>query len=508
MINYVRIEALDGFGVTDIQPGAKELNITVGGNEPLYLIEVPLSTGFNSVGYAPVLQAYPNARSFPIPRFDGDRDRLYSGFVTIRTNAAGQRETVGPIRYATKLYNLSPDQTPYPVPDSKKGLQVQMVQDALDLGIKHAAINVNLTMLIDPSRQPNNYLWRMDGETFYFNRAYLDSLPIKRLSDAGVNTSLIILAYQTREPERDVLLHPWFDRTAPNKLGAFNVRTAAGTKWYKASMEFLANRFSGTNAVNGRVWGYIIGNEVNSHWYWYNMGNAPQSLVVQEYEKAVRLAQIAVRKSSASARIYLSLEHHWNIAYDRNVLRTCPGRSLLDQFNRLAQMGGNYDWHVAFHPYPENLMDPRTWLDESATMEVNTPRITFKNIEMLPRYLKQPEMQFENKPRRATLSEQGFNSGNTGEAELLQAAAYCYAYKKVEYLEGVDAFIYHRHVDNIGEGDAHFGLWRRQPNSNGTPADIKLIYDAFKYADTPDWRFHFDFALPILGLARWDDLPR
>ncbi len=507
-INYIRIEALDGFGVTEILPNGKELNISVAGNEPLYLIEVPMNTGFGTVGYSPVLQAYPVSRAFPIPRFDGDRDRLYSGFVTIRTNAAGQRETVGPIRYPTKLINVSKDKTAYPTATSKKGLQVQMADDALSLGIKHAALNLNLTALIDPSRQPNNYSWRMDGETYFFNRNYLDSLRIKQLSDAGVNVSLIILAYQTRDQTRDVLLHPWFDASAPNHLGAFNVRTAAGVKWFKAAMEFLADRFSGTNFTNGRVWGYIIGNEVNSHWHWYNLGNAPVNLVAQEYEKAIRLAHIAVRKSSASARVYLSLEHHWNISYERNQFHTCAGRTLLDEFNRLAQMGGNYDWQLAFHPYPENLMDPRTWLDKTATLDENTPRITFKNIELLPRYLGQPVLRFEDKPRRAILSEQGFNSGDDVEMELFQAAAYCYAYKKVENLDGIDSFIYHRHVDNIGEGNAHFGLWRRQPNSNGTPHSQKPIYRAFQAADTRDWAQVFEFALPLIGINRWEELTR
>ena len=507
-ISFIRIEALDGFGVTDIIPSAQELQISVTGNEPLYLIEVPIQSGFSTVSYAPVLKAYPVARAFPIPRYDGDRDRLYSGFVAIKTNAFGQRETVGPIRFVNKLYNISSDKTAYPLAQSKKGLQVQMIDDALKLGIKHAAINLNLTALVDPAKRLGNYTWKMDGETYYFNRSYLDGLGVKQLSDAGVNISLIILAYQTRDPARDVLIHPWFDTTTPNHLGAFNVRSSSGVKWFKACMEFLADHYSGTKSLNGRVWGYIIGNEVNSHWYWYNLGNAPQSLVAQEYEKAIRIAHIAIRKSSANARVYLSLEHHWNMSYDKNLLRTCPGRSLLEEFNRLAQMGGNYDWQLAFHPYPENLMDPRTWLDKTAIQDPSTKRITFKNIDQLTAFLDSPALRYENKPRRAILSEQGFNSGNTADIELAQAAAYCYAYKRVENLEGIDSFIYHRHVDNIGEGDAMFGLWRRQPNSNGTPANAKLIYVVFMFADTPRWRQEFNMYLPIIGATDWDNLPR
>ena len=39
---------------------------------------------------------------------------------------------------------------PYPTAASKKGLQVEMVDDALALGVKHAALNFNLSQLIDP----------------------------------------------------------------------------------------------------------------------------------------------------------------------------------------------------------------------------------------------------------------------------------------------------------------------------------------------------------------------
>ena len=39
---------------------------------------------------------------------------------------------------------------PYPVAASKKGLQVEIIDDALALGVKHATFNVNLSQLILP----------------------------------------------------------------------------------------------------------------------------------------------------------------------------------------------------------------------------------------------------------------------------------------------------------------------------------------------------------------------
>src|SRR4029079_17164842 len=103
----------------------------------------------------------------------------------------------------------------------------------------------------------------------------------------------------------------------------------------------------------------------------------------------VRACHTAVRKFSSSARVFISLEHHWNIRYAGcDETQGFAGRPFVDYFNKLAKEGGNFDWHIAFHPYPENLFEPRTWNDKSATVDENTPRITFKNLEMLPRYLR------------------------------------------------------------------------------------------------------------------------
>ena len=40
----------------------------------------------------------------------------------------------------------------YPTAASKKGLQVEMTENARSLGVKHAALNVNLSQLVDPAR--------------------------------------------------------------------------------------------------------------------------------------------------------------------------------------------------------------------------------------------------------------------------------------------------------------------------------------------------------------------
>lgn len=180
-----------------------------------------------------------------------------------------------------------------------------------------------------------------------------------------------------------------------------------------------------------------------------------------------------------------------------------PGRDFLDTFARLTRERGDLDWNVAWHPYPEDLGNPRAWADKTVTRDDNTNKVTFKNLEVLPKHLEKPEYLFNGRPRRIILSEQGFHTLLTPEGEKLQAAAYAYAWEKIQTLPTIDAFIYHRHVDHAHEGGLRLGLWRNAPNSIADPYHKKLIYGLFQTAGTPAWRTAADALLPVTGLQSW-----
>src|SRR5678810_1237344 len=125
-----------------------------------------------------------------------------------------------------------PDITPFPTPPSKKGLQVQMVDDALALGIKHAALNVNLSQLLDIRSNINNPTLHIDNHDFSFHRGYVEHLDrqIKALSDHQVVVSLILLYYRSAdEALNKLMLHPKYDPAAPNNLSAFNTTNPEST---------------------------------------------------------------------------------------------------------------------------------------------------------------------------------------------------------------------------------------------------------------------------------------
>lgn len=394
----------------------------------------------------------------------------------------------------------APDATPFPQPPNIKGLQVQMTDDALKLGIHHAGVNISIGALMQAT----------DGSSF--NEGYAKALDsqIKPLSDAGVLVYLIVLAYPTKKAEKDaILVHPDARKDGKYNISAFNTATPEGTAWFRKVMAFMAERWSGAHPEHGRIWGWIIGNEVNSHWLWYNMGLKSLEQAASEHEKAVRIAHEEIRRCSTNARVYLSFDHHWRISMAGiSPQEATPGRDFLDAFARIARKRGDFDWNVAHHPYPEDLGNPRVWADKSVTFDDETTKVTFKNLEVLCRHLEKPEMLYNGKPRRVILSEQGFQTLLTPEGEKLQAAAYAYAWEKCQRLPLIDAFIYHRHVDHAHEGGLRVGLWRNAPGSVFTPHSTKMIYDLFIKAGTPEWSEAAKFALPVAGMKSWDELTR
>ena len=401
---------------------------------------------------------------------------------------------------------------PFPATVLKKGLQVQMIDDALALGIGHAALNVDLTRLIDPSGKGAGPRWTSEGKQFAFSQSAVVDLDkrVKPLSDKGVVVYLILLAYASGDPTRDALmLHPDYARGAKNAgpIGMFNVATPDGAAWLTAATEFLAARYSVSNSPNGQVWGYIAGNEVNSHWFWANMGRAPLERVVDAYEKAVRTIHLAVRKASANARVYVSCDHFWSVRYPAGDEKQCAaGRLFLEAFAATVRKNGDFDWHVAHHPYPEPLTDCRFWLDrKNAPQAQNAKVVTFRNLDVLTQYLEGDPLLWQGKPRRVILSEQGFHCADRPDGERNQAAAFALAYVKVSQMKGIDAFILHRHVDHAKEGGLKLGLWTNKPGSIATPDLKRQMYDVFRAAGTVEQEKAFEFALSVIGVKNWDE---
>lgn len=422
--------------------------------------------------------------SLVISRYEGARDRITSGFVVKQAQA-----TLSGVRFATDFKKISKYQAPYPKIKSIKGLQVTDIPDAVKLGVRHAAINLNQGDFMLSGPEDGAMVHEINGKKFYFDSKQVHSFDtrVKNLTDNGILVSLILLnsknwAKSMTPDMQSILLHPKYD--PEGLISAFNLTNAKGYEYYEAFIDFTMNRYADPKAQYGRVWGMIIGNEIDSHWIWGNAGLITAEQYLREYTTAMRTAYIIGAKYNTNLRVYISLTHMFNKPYNDNPKQTISARRCLELLTANCQREGDFPWSVAYHPYPEDLSFPDFWNDATATDSMDTTiRITFKNIELLPKFLSQPQYLYHGQQRKIILSEQGFNSRKTDESEQFQAAAYALAYDKIRKSPGIEAFILHAHQDNLGEFGLNLGLWR--VDESNKPISKKPIYDVFRDIDGP-----------------------
>ena len=159
-----------------------------------------------------------------------------------------------------------------------------------------------------------------------------------------------------------------------------------------------------------------------------------------------------------------------------------------------TQAEGDFKWGVAHHPYPQSLFEPKSWLDDQATFDYDTPQITFKNLEVLDAWIKQPRALYQGKIKRTVfLSEQNPNSKDYSEEALReQAAGMAYAMKKLEACDGIDAYQMHGWFDQRAEGGLRIGgaSWTTRPiradaSRHGSYFRLSGRIERTKYSSSP-----------------------
>lgn len=476
--------------------------ITATASSICLLLDQPLSSSAQLSLYAPVY-GKENA-----PLYECSLPAADTACITIPRDVAGRdgvclryEVRVNGQRIPGKCYVESiqdaPRCFPYPEVDTKKGLQISDAADAKILGVRHSAINVNQGDFLLPAPVEGNTIeYVYDGRTFYFNRHVVEENDkrLKDLSDIGVIITLILLNSRNwsagRVPDDfwAVLRHPDYTDDDPEALiSQFNLCTEEGLAYYRAFIAFLTDRYTREDGAYGRVYGMIVGNEVNSGYVWCNAGQKDVQAYTTEYTHIVRVTWQTAAAVYAHIRIYLSFDHFWRDANFGNnqPLKYYGTKPMLEILNRLALEEGQIPWNIAFHPYPQDLNYPDFWNDTMATEDDNASIITFRNLEVLARFTYEPEFLCNGQRRRIILSEQGFNSHFTPESEVLQAAAYGHAYRKIMSIPEIDSFILHAHRDNIAEFGLNLGLWRRKKDSGEMDAP-KPIYYVFKAIDQKD----------------------
>ena len=434
-------------------------------------------------------------------------DRLLSRFAIVQKDGANY-QLISHARYADDVKPRA--NLPEEKPRNKKGLGgVNMgypISDLDDLGIATVTVNVVLNRYFSTSPQPNFSTTQFAGKTYYVNDKAIeefDKLFQETAKRHIVVSAIVLIGKAGNAPAgsyNKLLAHP---DTDPAGIFAMpNVSGEDGLKAYAAGLNYLAERYSRADGKFGRVHHWIMHNEVNAGWVWTNAGEKTPLLYTDLYHKSMRVAQLIARQYDPNAQAFISLEHHWLSPNDR----IYAGRDILDYLLDFSHAEGDFDWALAFHPYPQSLFQPRVWEDDQVKFSFDTPKITFKNLEVLDAWMKQPRYLFNGKPRIVHLTEQGLNSPDYSEKSLQdQAAGMAYTWQKLKHLDTIKAFDYHNWVDNRGEGGLRIGL-RRFPDDADEPLGKKPIWFVYQALDTANEEAAIAFAKPMVGIQNWDEV--
>jgi hypothetical protein len=472
-------------------------------------IEVPITRTDLFDIVEPIRPAADGRFAVSVPRHVGQHDRLLDRWAVVAKSAEGV-SLRSHFRYADEVKAIG--SPPWPTPRGKKGVGAlwagRPLSDLDDLGISWATVNVVITPLLRGSPGAGRTSFEAFGRTWYADDRTVEHLDQSLLEAAKrqIIVSAIILVGQAKsaaDPTIGKLLaHPDADPAGVYVMP--NLTTAEGVQTYAAALEFLARRYTRADGRFGRIHHWILHNEVDAGWTWTNAGDKSALEYIDLYQRSMRMAHLIARQYDPRAKAFISLTHHWA---KPGGPRFYAGRELLDGLIEFGRAEGDFDWAIAFHPYPQNLGNPRVWEDRRVNFTFDTPQITFKNIEVLDAWVGRPSaMYLGRQVRTVHLTEQGLNSRDYSEKSLRdQAAGMAYAWSKIEGLPTIEAFDYHNWVDNRGEGGLRIGL-RRFPDDKEDPQGKKPIWEVYRAAGTADEAAVFEPYKGVVGVKDWKDV--
>ncbi len=407
---------------------------------------------------------------FRVPRFYDGEDLMYRKWAIADVSKA---ERVSHYVYADIFDAIQLNMPPKFTHRTKKGLTCvswefeEILPELIGMGVRHVNTNFFLNHMLAADNAEDVIEMKFRGKTYRLNgpivRSY-DRISKYCYENQLSLTAIILLGFEGIPEQYKSILHP--EAGSPGLYAMPNFTSREGFETYLALLNFLAERYSTPEGTYGRINNWIMHNEVDYQKTWTNMGIQPMSVYMDHLARSMRLMDIAARSRNPAAKVFISLTHEWNTPYDAT-LQTYAPREMLDFLADIDRAEGDFNWGVAYHPYPEDLFKPDMWNDKSPSKGMDTRIITFENIDILPRYLNQKKFLRKGAPRTILLSEQGFHSEYTDEGFELQSQALIFAWRHIKDLDTIEAMHYHRWVDHPGEGGLMLGL-RKLP-ADGKP---------------------------------------
>ena len=437
-------------------------------------------------------------------------DRSLSKWVIAKIGTQSD-EIISHARYSDEI--LSTQNMNAQRPSGRKGLGGYSVNrgfgtDLDDLNISSVTVNVAFTEFMYLESRSNAIAHTYSDKIYYFDKAKVEELDLTMQTAQSKNivVAAIILvqkASQCADPEIGQLLqHPSF--TSEGIYTMPNMTTPASVNCYAAALDFLASRYCRSDNSYGRIHHWIMHNEVDAGLAWTNMGEKPMLVYTDTYIKSMRLCYNIARKYDANSEVFGSFTHSWAEPAGSKYYVT---KDMLKTLQDYSDAEGDFQWGLAYHPYPQDLNEPKIWNDTKARFSMNSPLVTFKNLEVLDAWIKKSENKYKGTIKRTLwLSENGTNSRTYSDTDLKeQAAGFAYVWKKMKTLDGIDAMQWHNWIDNRAEDGLRIGL-RRFSDDSADPGGRKPVWFAYQAADTNQEDSVFETYKSVIGINAWDDV--
>ncbi|MBO5648892.1 MAG: hypothetical protein J6S76_03160 [Clostridia bacterium] len=420
---------------------------------------------------------------------DGSGERYRAQYV-LALGTGGSYRIVGRV-YVGNPQVLAENHTKRPETPSIKGLVVSgaLAADAKSLGISHAVIPISVDRYLTSAAGDPRYSCSTAGKTNHFDPtmiAQLDALVSSlRQADTRILFRFILDGSDRGTTEPTAVLYA---EDAPENASGwgFSIETKEAYQTLNNVFTYFSERY----AAQGAPIDFIVGYQVNEWVNWYSLGYSADMLEeqVHSYAAVFRLADLALRSHSAYSRVYVPLSNLWATA-----------KPFLRAF--AEEMGEDAAWSVAVAPYASNALDDSIWDDSQATDSDRTTYLTMKNISILRDFLEENLYRYRG-ARRAVIIDDFAVHGTSGDAasQERQTASFIYAYYQAVKADFIDAMIWHRINDGVGE-QCSLGL--RQ--LDGSP---KPIYALFRAIDTQRGSALAAPYAQIVGERKWTQIIR
>ncbi|MBR2446472.1 MAG: hypothetical protein IKB28_07385 [Clostridia bacterium] len=455
--------------------------------QKLYLMALePGDTTETLSGRQPVAESGMNTSpKFSLPIYaDGNlqaHSRLHCAFaVAVYNKTLDSYVLLTPPVYVSNVSDLAENTADFPKAASIKGLHAAVCSDAAYLGVSHAVVELDPSVLILDGYSQSAVTYVYDGQTYYLDRGALEALD-KQVSEYTAQGAIVYLRLRMRtapEKANSLVSCLYAVSEGSSKARAYGIwmDDDQSASLMAGFLDFITARYTDPAGTHGFCGALIIGRSVNEASTNNYVGTMDFDKYVSRYQALVRLAHSTLKSHYANGRVYVSVSN--NLA-DINSLSSKSDWTtnyFLDQYNIEALYSGGFDWHVAIsaYAYGSGSQDP-TWSDENASALKLSPA-HFSDFG----WIADPEHYFDGNRRHTIISD--FEVA-PGQSQQEQAASYAYAYYKALENGHVDALIYSAHTDeqSLIKGS---GLWAT--DNKGQMTERRALYNVFMTIDTKD----------------------